>query len=1351
MKPAGPPMAELMDGLRAEGFPIGVDDHIRIGTVLALDREWDEAELRLAIRSVLAKDPAQSAAFDAVWKRLFSPVVTERPRVDVVSVPPPVRRRVPRAVLAAAVASVAVVVTLVAWLRPARHAPVVHNDAGVQIAQGSSVRADAAVTATPDASAPVEQPLSAQGPGFGAGQVAQPEVEPAREAVLAPKAQPSNERVRLQAAPAVVEPPSHRRSIIPPLLFALGIAISLAGLSATLWLRNRRTRFVPGPFRYEVKFPVTRARLVHAESIDDCAAHLTWQDSEAESDELDVERTAIETANRGGSPVFVHRTPRGTPEYLVLEDVSQGTEAWRQLYDEVLRGLVREGVHLVRFTYFGSPRLCTSLDGTVTRPLRELVEHCDALIVIGDAEVAYDPVTDRAADWVPTLSHVARRLWISPVPSARWGRGADLISKNTAIAHGVARAFMKLGTEDERRAQQPHAYPAVIEQAPATALGLEALEGHLGPSAMRVLSALANCRQPTLAAARWFGELLEVDLSEDEWLRVAYTPWIRNGTWPAEVRTRLTGWLSERDAKAAKQAREALHAHLIANEPPAGSAAHLRWQIDLATASGNRSRGAVADVTASPLYREVETHNERGRTLADRIRARVVAIGVAVATVAGLQMTLQRPELQPIAPRQDVEIRGTQQGMYRVVLDRVQTERIEADVVRLHAFVDAFSLGAGGARLDLDKKDVSLVDARGHRLRVQKISTVKRPVSLLLVVKRGLWTEADVWKLLEPLQRALGSQSDVTIMSYCSGETSPLTGSARIADLNIDTPCDYEPDEALGDALSKATKHLEVNALTDSRKVLLVISDGMVRDSQARFRTIGDRADAAGIRIDSIAYSPTDERRPLLALADLGNRSQGVFRWQRGKDIEGITTSVVDEVTQQYELTVDVSASDLPTALRVQLAGRVEAKSLLAPVPAPSCALQICKEGNEPELGRLATAARSVAITIGVVALLDILCLLFALRWRRRIIVGVALATLAITGHSLIDLSFIDEPPRATPDTPTTLDLPESKATVELSIEPSKTADVPPTIVATVRGAPTLNVTDVQLRARSGAYLPATSIAPSADPIAIAFLVSTNEIWVGNDDYETDDAARYLGLLKDLESAIDRLNLSKIAPAGSQIMVVTYDSGARVLVPPMDVATFRGENLGKQQDYRGHIGNDLVSGVTLASVELEKMPQRRKHLLVVGDGGDTNWETAKGQLMQLKKDVAQKGIRTYATIWKSAVSEPGTVITSMIPWAHTVVSASGVEADLNYNLVQACNVITVTFVDKEGALRWDGRDQTVQLKLGGEASEEIDLAVPRWNPPTHRSWSRILLVSAAIGALVFGLAWFVRRRIYARR
>jgi hypothetical protein len=186
-------------------------------------------------------------------------------------------------------------------------------------------------------------------------------------------------------------------------------------------------------------------------------------------------------------------------------------------------------------------------------------------------------------------------------------------------------------------------------------------------------------------------------------------------------------------------------------------------------------------------------------------------------------------------------------------------------------------------------------------------------------------------------------------------------------------------------------------------------------------------------------------------------------------------------------------------------------------------------------------------------------------------------------------------------------------------------------------------------------------------PYSLAVVMSGWELWIGNDKtakVPEDDPTRRPGLLLELAATIDKLDLAHTAPVGSQAMVVTYADKAVIRAPLAPITKFSGASLGKQDDYYGTTGLELVQGVTVALAELTKAPAGRKYLLVVGDGNDTNNEAAKGQLAGLKQQAAKLGVEVAAIVYRIPLSNRQNVVKELTGNVKEVSSGATLEADL---------------------------------------------------------------------------------------
>ena len=191
-------------------------------------------------------------------------------------------------------------------------------------------------------------------------------------------------------------------------------------------------------------------------------------------------------------------------------------------------------------------------------------------------------------------------------------------------------------------------------------------------------------------------------------------------------------------------------------------------------------------------------------------------------------------------------------------------------------------------------------------------------------------------------------------------------------------------------------------------------------------------------------------------------------------------------------------------------------------------------------------------------------------------------------------------------------------------------------------------------------------VVPSstAPPFTLALVMSSAEVWVGNDDITAKDQPDYFpGALNAIRAALDRSPLTGFPP-GSQAMLVTYDSKAQTKIPLGPIEKLDARAIGVQRDYRSRIGSELVGGVRHALSELVKVTGERRVLVIVGDGNDTNNEAAKAQLKELAKQASNFRIEVYAFVYKSSLSEKSSVITELDPKAKTAATTDELTSDL---------------------------------------------------------------------------------------
>ncbi len=248
--------------------------------------------------------------------------------------------------------------------------------------------------------------------------------------------------------------------------------------------------------------------------------------------------------------------------------------------------------------------------------------------------------------------------------------------------------------------------------------------------------------------------------------------------------------------------------------------------------------------------------------------------------------------------------------------------------------------------------------------------------------------------LAEELLAKLPERSRVAIVGYGesvqSGRLDTLKKarsklSALAGDLGPSEPALLESVEH-GLALFRRVKTVPPGRPT--RKVIVLISDGRDRlADRDRVTSVGQRANRDGVRILSLAYSPTNSRRPLLNLGELSKQSRGTFRWLRTGEKQSWQVQmqrVREQIDEQIVLTyfldeeeTDRAAGKRATASLAQTGGELVSNELK--IPASSCAKDACVAGQwclagtcvqaKEESGRGVLGWLSIVIGLGAVVL----------------------------------------------------------------------------------------------------------------------------------------------------------------------------------------------------------------------------------------------------------------------------------------------------------------------------------------------------------------------------------------------
>ncbi|CAN5860707.1 hypothetical protein BH11MYX3_BH11MYX3_05360 [soil metagenome] len=328
-------------------------------------------------------------------------------------------------------------------------------------------------------------------------------------------------------------------------------------------------------------------------------------------------------------------------------------------------------------------------------------------------------------------------------------------------------------------------------------------------------------------------------------------------------------------------------------------------------------------------------------------RAALAMLGVLIALGFGL-----RP-----AHADDASTKSS----YRLVVDRVDHEPAAITGTRLRIQLSALTLQ--GQLIDLtDPKKIKTYLGTSELKAPYALGTfegAKEAIAIVIVVQSSAEYTEVLPVIAETLDQSLLGALDetttrVAILAYGDAIGAGKLGTLKQARTKTGALLHEgpSPDPAMLETIERGLSLLK-QAKTEPegrplRKMILVISDGRDRaQERERVTRLGTRAAKEGVRIHTFAFSPTNTRRPLLALGELSRRSFGTFRWLQRDKADSWTPAfeqLRDEILKQYVLTYFLGPDDDPTGkkLKVVTVGRVEAASNELRVPEATCNGETC-------------------------------------------------------------------------------------------------------------------------------------------------------------------------------------------------------------------------------------------------------------------------------------------------------------------------------------------------------------------------------------------------------------------------
>lgn len=324
-----------------------------------------------------------------------------------------------------------------------------------------------------------------------------------------------------------------------------------------------------------------------------------------------------------------------------------------------------------------------------------------------------------------------------------------------------------------------------------------------------------------------------------------------------------------------------------------------------------------------------------------------------------------------------------------------------------------------------------------------------------------------------------------------------------------------------------------------------------------------------------------------------------------------------------------------------------------------------------------------------------------------------------------------------------------------LDAKPDATPVITATVIGLLPGVVQEKVFLVQTDLAKPVSLPAIAIkkyVEGAETLALMVLVEGHEIWMGNESYAESEEDKYVGVFTKLPQAFEAL--AGVAPKGSVGGIVVYGQGAELKMPLGDIAGLTADKLGSQRDYQGKTSRDLVAGVQEAISVLANASASRRVLLILGDGADTNPETARSQLADLRKKAEAARIEVIAVHFAGdGLEGDPALLRAIAPNVKRVAAMDGLATAVRNAADDVGARFYVTFVGydpkaKRG-LKFDGSEHEFTLKLDQEELEAGTLTLPAWSfekPKPFRWWLWGLVGLGAVVAFVLLLVLLRRGR-----
>ncbi len=326
----------------------------------------------------------------------------------------------------------------------------------------------------------------------------------------------------------------------------------------------------------------------------------------------------------------------------------------------------------------------------------------------------------------------------------------------------------------------------------------------------------------------------------------------------------------------------------------------------------------------------------------------------------------------------------------------------------------------------------------------------------------------------------------------------------------------------------------------------------------------------------------------------------------------------------------------------------------------------------------------------------------------------------------------------------------------EWKTDPKSKKTAPPKVRAEIRNAAeglTAKAFSLEIEDKKGNLLVLSpeengvaDFTSGGDPAAVVFLIQGDEYWMGNETYhepedDTDepDIGGFTGVKSSLPSILE------ILPEGSVAGLVTFGEKVKKVDSSEKLSA---DALGAQKDYKGQNAVEFVGGLDEAISLLQKHGDKRRILIIMGDGTDKRGDVAQ-ELSDRRGKLKRSEVEVFGILFKAEGNQGAESLKRL---AYTGFRRASSKDDLPRITKEFANSINATYYvtfpgiheESKRFLPFDGEEHVAKIVIG-KKELELDVKLTKWSPPKKaKKFKWWLWIPLAIIALI-AIAVFATR------